>query len=72
MRATICVDIGRDDDVVAAEDWFARWRNQLTFVSQNEGCGCCVDLWNIEGPAEVVETIPAELRAESDWTRSGS
>src|SRR6516165_10063612 len=26
----------------------------LTFVSDNEGCGCCVDIYRVEGPQETI------------------
>jgi hypothetical protein len=70
MRATICVDVNRDDECAAAEAWLDRWRTQLAVVSENEGCGCCVNIWNVDGPAEAILEIPEALRADSEWTRA--
>jgi len=66
MRATICVDRNHQDEVEAVEAWFARWRGCLTFVSENEGCGCCVDIWNVEGPDEAMAAIPGQARGGGD------
>ena len=37
MRATICVDVDHEDECAAVEAWFDRWREQLTFISENGG-----------------------------------
>lgn len=66
-RATLCVDVDCDEDVAAFEDWFEVWESQLSTLF-NDGCGCCVDLWNIEGPAEAVDSIPERLQCLSAWS----
>ncbi len=40
----------------------------MTFISDNTGCGCCVDIYDVEGPQEGIDAIPAPLSAQSDWT----
>jgi len=67
MRATICVDVSREEERALAAAWLNRWRERLTFISDNEGCGCCVDMWNVDGPVEAIAEIPEELRAASEW-----
>ena len=52
-RAVVCALADRPEDVRAAERWLAEHRAALTFVSEDEGCGCCVHSWRVEGPAEV-------------------
>jgi hypothetical protein len=37
----------------------------LTFVSDNEGCGCCVDIYRVEGPQETIGQAPKHLVAVS-------
>lgn len=68
MRATILVSVDAPGEREAAEAWFARWRPQLTYCSENTGCGCCVDVWDVEGPYAAIEAIPPSLRAMSDWS----
>jgi hypothetical protein len=63
MRAQIIVDVDQPDEVEAAETWFAKWRDQLTSVSKDKGCGCCVHIWDVEGPKEVVDSIPDSILA---------
>ena len=66
-RATICVDAGApEQDFVDA--WLERRRDQLSFVSGNEGCGCCVHLWRAEGPQKVVDELPPSVFASSEWS----
>jgi hypothetical protein len=62
-RATVCAQVDRPDDVWAAQLWLESHRASLTFVSDDEGCGCCIHSWRIEGPAEVVQTLPPEISA---------
>ena len=70
MRATICVDVNHEDERASVEAWFARWRERLLFVSENEGCGCCVDMWSVDGPAEAMSELPSNVRASSQWAGS--
>lgn len=69
MRATILVEADDAGRVAAAEAWFARWRPRLAYCSDNRGCGCCVDIWNVDALADAVAELPEELRATSEWTR---
>jgi hypothetical protein len=67
-RATICIAVDDPADVEAGEQWLAANRERLDFVSENYGCGCCVDLYDLEGPPEVLATISQAISADSDWT----
>jgi hypothetical protein len=71
MRATICVNLTNDEERAGVDAWFERWEKRLTFVSENEGCGCCVDVWNVDGPEEAILEIPGPARAASDWAGLG-
>ena len=68
-RATIVVDKHVPAQSTLAEAWFAAWAGRLAFTSENYGCGCCADAWDVEGPAAAIAEIPAELRADSEWAR---
>jgi hypothetical protein len=68
MRATICVDVENKDEVAAVDAWFRPWRARLTFISENEGCGCCVNLWRVDGPPEAVAEIPPATNTRDDWS----
>jgi hypothetical protein len=57
-RAQIVVCVDQPDEVRAVVAWFDRWRDGLTAVSENSGCGCCVDIWDVEGPAGVLAELP--------------
>jgi hypothetical protein len=65
-KASILVDVHEGLEVEAVEAWFARWRDQLTFESGNLGCGCCVDIWEVEGPEEAISDIPLALGCRLD------
>ena len=72
MRATIIADASAPEQVAAAEAWLARWREALASCSEDLGCGCCVHIWDVDAPEAAVAEIPAELRAESEWSRAGA
>lgn len=71
MRATICVSVDSSDECAAADAWLERWRDKLKFLSENRGCGCCVNMWNVDGPDEAIDELPREIQATSEWTRLG-
>jgi hypothetical protein len=71
-RATIIVDVTHPEEVTASEDWFAKWAPSLTFRSENQGCGCCVNMWNVEGPDEAFAALPLSIKGDSEWVQKGA
>ena len=68
MRTTIIASADRLDELAAADAWFARWGRELTYRSEDRGCGCCIEMWDVEGPSEAIEALPSQLRAVSEWS----
>ena len=66
-RVTICVEVDDVHEREFAESWLEKHQSSLTSISENLGCGCCVDMWDIEGEEEVVSSLPKTLLAHSDW-----
>lgn len=66
-RATLIATADDPDGRAASRHWLETHQDALTFVSDNLGCGRCVDIWNVEGNAEVVASIPTDLLASSAW-----
>lgn len=60
----IIVAVDKPDEVQAVAEWFDRWRDRLTAVSENTGYGCCVDIWNLEGPADALAELPDVVIAD--------
>lgn len=69
-RASICALVENEGEVEEAERWLEDHRAALTFVSDMNGCGCCVFSWDIQGPEAVVNSLPARLSAGSSWASS--
>jgi hypothetical protein len=67
-RATLIVDVDRPEEVAAAEAWFARWQSRLAHCSDNFGCGCCVDIWQVDAPREAIDQLPPAALAGNEWT----
>ncbi len=71
LRASICALADNPGEVDLAESWLNENRARLTQVSDMNGCGCCVFLWDVEGPPDVVGTIPTQLISASEWASPG-
>ena len=69
-RFTICVDVDEPDEVAVVEAWLNNWRDKVAYLSANRGCGCCVDLYEVEGSEVALSELPSSVLADSDWTRS--
>jgi hypothetical protein len=41
-------------------------------VSHDYGCGCCIHLFDLEGPKEAIDALPTELLTVSEWTEHGT
>jgi hypothetical protein len=72
IRATICASVDAEGELDLAEAWLAEHAGTLTHVSDGGGCGCCIVLWNVEGPAAVIDTLPPQLATDSDWVGSAT
>lgn len=61
--AVICVDNPRECD--SFYDWLERNRQHIIGISENRGCGCCVDMFEIvlDDQAEV---MPCEASGKFD------
>lgn len=67
-RFSMMARVDNPSEVADAEAWIARYRDELTSISEG-GCGCCIRSWLIEGPRELVDTVPVALSASTDWDR---
>jgi hypothetical protein len=65
MKVTLCVDVHDPEDVAALERWRQAWGARVQFSEQNQGCGCCVDIWDVEAPEEAVAELPETLLSTS-------
>lgn len=70
-RYTICATADNPEERQHFQAWLKQWKSQLQYVSKNYGCGCCVDMYDIEGPATAIDKLPPHLLASSEWTREG-
>jgi hypothetical protein len=59
-RATIIGFVDYPDEAHAVANWFTKWRSRLVSVSNDYGCGCCVNLWDVVGPAESFAELPKD------------
>lgn len=63
MRASILAAVDSVGEVEQAEAWLERNRAALSYVSEMNGCGCCIHAWEVAGPQHVLDTLPSHLRA---------
>ena len=70
-RATVCLWADSIEEKVEFTAWQTAWKRKMTFVSRDYGCGCCIHLFDLEGPKEAIDALPPELLAVSAWTEYG-
>ena len=68
-RAEICALTDEPEEVAVVNAWLTRWRSRFAYVSDNEGCGCCVNLYRVDASQEALDELPPEVFAESEWSR---
>ncbi|MBD2744124.1 hypothetical protein [Coleofasciculus sp. FACHB-1120] len=66
-KASICVDAKTPEQELLKE-WIQKWKGKIRYLSNNEGCGCCNDLYQVDAPAEVLNELPAKVFASSEWS----
>ena len=71
QRATVCLRADSIEEKVEFTAWQTTWKKRMTFVSHDYGCGCCIHIFDLEGPPEAIDALPPELLVLSDWTEHG-
>ena len=71
-RVSIIALVDNVGEVEEAEAWLEQNRARLSYVSEMNGCGCCVFSWDAQGPKEVMDTLPLHLSGGSSWVLSAS
>lgn len=69
-RATLSVTIDNERDIQAVNAWFRRWGTRIQ-CTDNQGCGCCVDVWHVEAPSEALAELPADMLMAAAQPRAG-
>ncbi len=55
----VCTDADTSEDEFMSA-WLEKWSEQFAYFN-NTGCGCCVNFYEFDAPAEAVAEIPGEL-----------
>ncbi len=70
-RATVCFRTESIEEKVEFTTWLTAWKKKMTLVSSDHGCGCCIHLFDLEGPADAIDAIPTCLLAATQWAEKG-
>jgi hypothetical protein len=55
------IEVDSNEQRESAARWFEAWLPRLSYVSKNQGCGCCVDIYEVEGDDDAIAAIPPAL-----------
>ncbi len=58
-KHTVSTDSGTPGQEVMSA-WIDKWQNHFSYFD-NDGCGCCVNIYRFDAPPEAVAELPAEL-----------
>ena len=59
-RATVSVTIDNQREVAAVNAWLQRLGPKIQ-LNDNQGCGCCVDIWDVQAPADALAVLPRAM-----------
>ena len=71
QRATVCLWADSIEEKLDFNTWQTAWQKKMAFVSRDYGCGCCIHLFDLEGPKEAIDALPRDLLTFSAWTENG-
>lgn len=60
MTIQVAIDIASKVEVQKWGNWLNQYKDQVK-ISDNEGCGCCVDIFKVSGDSEILKTLPLEI-----------
>ncbi len=72
-RITVLLEVGNEEnekELKLFDDWTEAHADKISFLSENEGCGCCVHIWNIECDDNIVSLLPAHFLMDTEWVRT--
>ena len=70
-RATVCLWSESLEEKVDFTLWLNVWKKMMSFVSADYGGGCCIHLFDVEGPKEAIDAIPTQLLTVPAWIKRG-
>lgn len=59
-KQRVIIDVNVAEEVATFDAWLERWRS-VAELSENEGCGCCVDIWEVVAPQAAFDELPEKL-----------
>jgi hypothetical protein len=62
-RLILCAVVDVPGEREFLQTWMNKWKGRLSSVSENLGCGCCVDLFEVEGPDMALAEVPEKMRS---------
>ena len=62
MRCTIITNPDDPTELTTVDTWFTKFADQISFISENQGCGCCVNIWKVEATDDALAALPAWLK----------
>jgi len=48
VRYQVVIDVSDNAECKVFEDWLKRYQNEIIGISENSGCGCCVNIFTVE------------------------
>lgn len=48
MRYQVIIEVDNNAECEAFEDWLKKYQNEIIGISENSGCGCCVNIFALE------------------------
>ena len=65
---TVTTATDEPETVEHAAQWFATWAADISYKSDDKGCGCCVDIWDVTCSDAAAAALPGELFCASEWS----
>ena len=63
MRCTIITQTDFPEERATVEAWFTQYANEIAFIGENEGCGCCVNIWKVDATVSALSVLPSQVRS---------
>ena len=65
MRYEVIVDVNDKAESDGFEAWLQQYQNEVIAISENSGCGCCVNIFTIE-VTDNAQPFPIFAQADLD------
>lgn len=60
-KTTVIIHADSPEEMKAFDSWLNTWQSSLASISENQGCGCCTNIFELDASDEAIDALPYQI-----------